>query len=191
MALSRPLKATAFALLVFPLLVGCAAKNTYRLDAVVTETRFATIQNFGTAEIDAARVDSLLMEVADILGVTLDRAVRKARIVVTAPEKIAGLFRAASATYHGRGYAEALYIPRASLVMIPYFDRIILGHELAHYVTDHYLNQGPHAQTQWEAIAERVERKLWATKPAPTKPAATPEAVVVAGGPLEVRSATQ
>ena len=189
MALSRTLKAATFALLVFPVLVGCAAKNTYRLDSVVTESRFATIQNFGTAEIDAANVDSLLMEVADLLGVTLDRAVRKARIVVTAPEKIAGLFRAASANYHGRGYAEAVYIPKASIVMIPYFDRIILGHELAHYVTDHYLKQMPHPQ--WEEIAERVERKLWASKPQPPKPATPPEAIVVAEGPPAVQSATQ
>ena len=192
MALSQILKVAAFALLTLPGLIGCAAKNTYRLnlDPGVTQSQFAIIQNFGTAEIDPAQVDSLLTEVADLLGVTLDRGVRKVRIVVTAPEHIDGLARAVAkvaATSHGHGYVEALYLPKASVVLIPYFDRIILGHELAHYVTDHYLNQTPLAQ--WEGIADRVERKLWATKPAPPKPAMPPASVVVVEDASAARSA--
>jgi hypothetical protein len=160
-------------LVILPAMVGCAARNTYRLDAapVVMDSRFATIHNFGTAEIDPANVDALVKEVADILGVTLQDSVRRVRIVVTAPDQIMGLALTINSTPSGNvsamgsgRYVEALYLPKASVALIPYFDRSILGHELAHYVTDHYLKHAP--LTEWEAIADRVERKLWATKPA-------------------------
>ena len=67
--------------------------------------------------------------------------------------------------------AEGLYFPGASLVLVSSYDRTILGHELAHYLTDHYLKQTP--RDKWEAVAHMVERKLpaaetvVATAPAP------------------------
>ena len=178
MPLFRIAKLVTFALLILPTLIGCATKNTYRLDLapVVTQSEFAIIQNFGTADIDPSKVDALLAEVADMLGVTLDHSVRKVRIVVTAPDNITGLALAINSTPSGKvsamspgRYVEALYLPKASVAMIPYFDRGILGHELAHYVTDHYLTQTPLAQ--WEHIADRVEQKLWMTKSTPPSPA--------------------
>ena len=168
--------ATAIAL-ALPALIGCAGKNTYRLDAqpMVTESRFAIIQNFGTAHVESSRVDALVMEVADLLGVRLRDSVRKVRIVVTSPENIAGLALAINSTPSGKvsamsagRYVEALYVPKASISLIPYFDRVILCHELAHYVTDHYLSHTPLAK--WEEIADRVEHKLWMTKPVPASP---------------------
>jgi hypothetical protein len=151
---------------------------------MVTHSEFAIIQNFGTAEIDPSTVDALLREVADVLGVTLDRSVRKVRIVVTSPENITGLALAINSTPSGKvsalsggRYVEALYLPKASIALIPYFDRVILGHELAHYVTDHYLTQTPLAQ--WEAIADRVEHKLWMAKPTPPSPAPPPPSVAL------------
>ena len=179
MARAGFLKSALVGVLTIPPLVGCAAlqtittseavssiarilgpKNAYRLtlDPVVTHGQFAIIQNFGAAEIVAAQVDSLLAEVADLLGVALDPSVRKVRIVVTAPDIITALFSSMASTARGNARAEALYVPKTSLVLIPYFDRLILGHELAHYVTEHYLGRTPLAE--WEAIAEKVEWKL-------------------------------
>ena len=54
--------------------------------------------------------------------------------------------------------AEGLHFPGASLLLISSYDRTILGHELAHYLTDHYLKQTP--RDKWEAVARMVERKL-------------------------------
>ena len=62
------------------------------------------------------------------------------------------------------------YFPGANLVLVPRFDRPLLGHELAHYVTDHYLRDAP--RSKWEWIASRVEHQLYAFK----RPAATPVA---------------
>ena len=178
MPLFRIAKMAICALLILPALIGCATRNTYRLnlEPVVTQSEFALIQNFGTAEIDPSKVDELLLEIAEMLGVTLDHSVRKVRIVVTAPENITGLALAINSTPSGKvsamspgRYVEALYLPKASIAMIPYFDRVILGHELAHYVTDHYLMHTPLAQ--WEHIADRVEQKLWMTKATPPSPA--------------------
>ena len=187
MPLFRIAKMITCALLILPTLIGCATRNTYRLnlEPVVTQSEFAIIQNFGTADIDPSKVDALLLEVAGMLGVTLDHSVRKVRIVVTAPENITGLALAINSTPSGKvsamslgRYVEALYLPKASVVVIPYFDRVILGHELAHYVTDHYLTQTPLAQ--WEGIADRVEHKLWMTKSTPPSPALPLPAVVLA-----------
>ena len=186
MPLFRIAKMVTCALLILTALIGCATKNTYRLnlEPVVTQSQFAIIRNFGTADIDPSKVDALLGEVADMLGVALDPSVRKLRIVVTTPENIAGLALAVNSTPSGNvsamspgRYVEALYLPKASVAVIPYFERVILGHELAHYVTDHYLTQTPLAQ--WEAIADRVEHKLWMTKPTPPSPALPVPSVVL------------
>jgi len=48
--------------------------------------------------------------------------------------------------------------------MISCFDRAILGHELAHSLTDHDLRQTP--RDRWELPAEMVERTLPSTAPA-------------------------
>jgi hypothetical protein len=44
------------------------------------------------------------------------------------------------------------------VVAIPYYSRTVLGHELAHYITDHYLKSTP--RRSWERIAVMVEYAL-------------------------------
>jgi len=46
----------------------------------------------------------------------------------------------------------------SNFVAIPYYSRQILGHELAHYLTDHYLKSTP--RRNWERIALMVEDAL-------------------------------
>jgi hypothetical protein len=132
--------------------------NAYRPDAVVTQSRFATIEDYGTQPVGPDQVDELLQDVAYLLRVRLDPSAPKVRIMVTTPDKIADLYRAGAAAFQRESYAMSLYFPGASLVLVPYFDRELLGHELAHYLTDHYLKQAK--RSDWEAIAEGVEDKI-------------------------------
>jgi len=97
--------------------------------------------------------------------VELDPAVPKPRIVVTSPGRIDRLYSSSSVAFSGHARVAALYFPGANLVLIPYFDRTILGHELAHYITDHYLKT---PRPEWEEIAHIVEWKLLMTKPLAT-----------------------
>ena len=61
----------------------------------------------------------------------------------------------------GSTIASAIVVGGANLVLIPYYERTLLGHELAHYLTDHYLKSTP--RRQWERIAHKVEDALPAT----------------------------
>jgi len=140
-----------------PLIVSCAGVG-YREHSTVSHTRYATIENFGDEEITAEQVDALIEEVADILEVALHPAKPKVRIMVTSSAQISDLYRrVVTVTLHGSD-ARALYFPGASLVVVPYYERRILGHELAHYLTDHYLKSTP--RRSWERIAHRVEDAL-------------------------------
>lgn len=147
------------------LLAGCGSLNAYRTESVLLHSPHTIIENFANSNIDPQEVDQLLLEVAEILEVRLDPKIPKARIVVASPDRIARFYSAGSAAFPGHAVAAALYFPGASLVLIPYFDRTILGHELAHYLTDHYL-KAPRAH--WEPIARSVEWKLMTAKPRPT-----------------------
>ena len=171
MVLSRVLRVGALALCAAPVLVGCASVS-YRTEPLVSHSRFTTIENFSTDAITPEQVDGLLAEVAQILKVRLDPTKPKARVIVTTPGRIADLYRATSVVAAHGANAEGLYFPGASLVLVPYFYRTILGHELAHYLTDHYLKQTP--RDDWERIAALVERKL------PSAPAAVAPTVVTA-----------
>jgi hypothetical protein len=155
----RPSKILGLAALLgfLPLIVGCAGV-TYRERATVSQTRHATIENFSDEEITAEQVDGLLEEVAEILSVRLDPDKPKVRIMVTSPSRIADLYRHVMVVAAHGADAVALYFPGASLVMIASYDRTILGHELAHYLTDHYLKSTP--RRNWERIAHMVEDKL-------------------------------
>lgn len=156
MGLSQVLRVLA-PLALLPLIVGCAGV-TYRDHATASQTRYASVENFGDEVITAEQIDGLLEEVADILKVTLEPGKPKVRIIVTSPGRIADLYRrVATVVPHGSD-AIALYVPGPSLVMISSYDRIILGHELAHYLTDHYLKSTP--RRNWERIAHMVEDKL-------------------------------
>jgi hypothetical protein len=144
-------------IVVLPLIVGCAGVR-YQERSTLSHTRYATIENFGDETITADQVDGLLEEVADILDVTLDPSKPKVRIMVTSSARISELYRSvATVAPHGAD-AGALYLPGASLVMIPYYSRTVLGHELAHYLTDHYLKSTP--RRHWERIALKVEDAL-------------------------------
>jgi hypothetical protein len=174
MRLSRMLGLAAL-LGVLPL-VGCAGVS-YRDQATTSPTRYGTIENFSDEAITAEQVDGLLDEVAAILKVTLDPGKPKVRIMVTTPGRIADLYRRVAAVAPHGSDAMALYLPGASLVMISSYDRTILGHELAHYLTDHYLKTAP--RKDWEKIAHMVEDKLPFKAPA-TKTAGTVVATRVA-----------
>ena len=157
MAFARTFRVLLLALGVAASLVGCASVG-YHPEAVVSHGRFITIENYSTDEIAPEQVDGLLAEVAQILNVALDPTNPKARILVTDPSQIADIYRATTTSVTFGAAPEALYFPGASVVLIPYFHRTILGHELAHYVTDHYLRQTP--REEWEHLAHMVQRML-------------------------------
>jgi Zn-dependent protease with chaperone function len=155
-SLSRALRILA-ALVVAPLIVGCAGVS-YRERAEVSQTRYASLENFSDEAISAEQIDGLLEEVAALLDVTLSPEKPKVRIMVTTPTRIADVYRSMSTVAPHGADAVALYFPGASLVLISSYDRRILGHELAHYVTDHYLKSAP--RSRWERIAYDVEDRL-------------------------------
>jgi hypothetical protein len=144
-------------LVLLPVVLGCA-DVAYRERSSLTHTRYATVENFGEEQITAEQVDTLLEEVAEILDVTLLPSTPKVRIMVMPSGRIADLYRqVAAVTPHGAD-ARALYLPGANVVAISHFSRTVLGHELAHYLTDHYLRSTPRAN--WERIALMVEDAL-------------------------------
>jgi hypothetical protein len=144
--------------LVSPLLVsGCGGMHAYRPDAEVIQSRYTTIVNYTTDPVDPDRVDAVLLEVADILGVQLDPAVPRPHIVLTTPPRIADVYEPAGTRFAWDPRAVALYYPGSRVAMIPYFDRSLLGHVLAAYVTEHYLTA---PRSEWERIARSVEWKL-------------------------------
>jgi hypothetical protein len=137
-------------------MVGCAGVN-YRERSTLSHTCYATIENYGDEEIMVHQVDGLLKEVAEILSITLDPAKPRVRIVVRPSSHIQALAESVSIAGYG-SKAGALYFTGANLVMIPYYSRTILGHELAHYLTDHYLKSTP--RQHWERIARTAEQAL-------------------------------
>ena len=146
------------ALLVLTLVVTGCAGVTYRERSTLVHTRYATVENFGDEEITAEQVDGLLEEVAEILQVALRPGVPKVRIQVTTPAQIGGLYRQVVKVAPHGSHARALYVPGANLILIPYYQRGVLGHELAHYLTDHYLKSTP--RSRWERLAYIVEDAL-------------------------------
>lgn len=176
MRLSRILGVLAAAALV-PLATGCAGVS-YRAEPTTSATRYATIENFSDEPIAPEQVDGLLEEVAGILKVALDPSKPKVRILVVSPTRIADLYRSVAATAVHGARAAALYFPGASLILVPHYDRMLLGHELAHYLTDHYLKSVP--RRDWEKIAHHVEDRLPARPPA-AKRTVAPDALVTLG----------
>jgi hypothetical protein len=89
------------------------------------------------------QIGDLLEEVAGILNVTLTPGTPKVRITVVSPGRIADLYRqVVTVPPHGAD-VRALYFAGVTLVAIPHYSRRALGHELAHYLTDHYLKSTP------------------------------------------------
>jgi hypothetical protein len=140
-----------------PVVLGCADVN-YRERSALSHSRFATVENFGDENISAEQIDDLLEEVAEILNVTLSANKPKVRVMVMSSGRIADLFRqVVTAAPHGAD-ARAFYLPGASLIAIPHYSRSVLGHEMAHYLTEHYLQSTP--RHSWERIALMVEDAL-------------------------------
>jgi len=160
-ALQGTLRMLGSLAVVLSLTVGCAGVN-YRERSTLSHTCYATIENFGDKEITAHQVDGLLEEVAKILDITLDPAKPRVRIVVRSSSYIQAISEGVTAAGYG-SKVRALYFDGADLVVIPYYSRTILGHELAHYLTDHYLKATP--RRQWERIARTVEDALPMTAP--------------------------
>jgi hypothetical protein len=142
-------------------ITGCAGVN-YRERSTLSQTCYSTVENFGDKPITAHQVDGLLEEVAEILDITLDPAKPKVRIVVRPSSYIQAISEGVAVAGYG-SQVRALYFDGANLVVIPYYSRTILGHELAHYLTDHYLGSTP--RRQWERIARTVEDALPTTAP--------------------------
>jgi hypothetical protein len=159
MGLSGVFRALALPVLL-PVIAGCA-EMSYRERSTLGHTRYATVENFGDEQITAEQVDGLLEEVAEILDITLSPSVPKVRIMVMPASRIADLYRQVVAVTPQGGHARAVYFPGANLVAVPYYSRTILGHELAHYLTDHYLRATP--RRSWERIALEVEDALPST----------------------------
>jgi hypothetical protein len=167
MAFLSTLRIVASLGVALPVIVGCAGVG-YREQSTLSHTRYATIENYGDEEITAEQVDGLLEEVAEILDVRLRPGTPKVRIMVRSLGDIALLSRrTGNAASHGTECG-ALYFAGANLVVIPYYSRTILGHELAHYVTDHYLKATP--RRHWERIAQKVEDALPLSAPVARRP---------------------
>lgn len=148
-------------LALLPVVMGCADVS-YRERTTLSHTRYAVIENSGDEDITAEQVDGLLEEVAELLQVVLSPGTPKVRVMVMQADRIADLYeKIVTVTPHGRR-ARAVYLPGANVVMVPYYSRSVLGHELAHYLTDHYLKSTPRGK--WERIALQVEDAL------PTEP---------------------
>jgi len=175
LGLSRALRVlTPLALL--PVVLGCADGGAnYRERSTLTQSWYATIENSYDEEISADQVDGLVEEVADVLHVTLDPKVPKVRIMVLPSGRISELYRQVITVAPHGADARALYWPGANLVVIPYFGRMLLGHELAHYLTDQYLKSTP--RRNWEHIALMVEDALPDTPRIVTRRAPPPDAV--------------
>ena len=161
MSLWGAIRTVAAPLVLMTLVVGCAGVE-YRERSTVAHTRYATVENYGDQLITAGQVDDLLTEVAEILNVTLRPDVPKVRIMVMPAARIADLYRQVVTVPLSGADARALYFPGANLVAVPYYSRTILGHELAHYLTDHYLKSTP--RRSWERIALMVEDTLPGTR---------------------------
>jgi hypothetical protein len=140
----------------------------YREQSTLTHARYATVENFGDEEINAEQVDGLLEEVAEILDVKLDPTKPKVRIMVRSSGEIQALLRGHVAIAGHWSEARALYFAGANLVVIPYYSRTIVAHELAHYLTDHYLKSTP--RRLWERIAREVEDALPHSAPPSRRP---------------------
>jgi hypothetical protein len=146
-------------LVLLPVVLGCAdVGQNYRERSTLTRSWYATIENFCDEEITADQVDGLMEEVADILHVTLDPKTPKVRVMVVPSSRISELYRQVTAVAPHGADARAMYWPGANLVAVPYFSRMLLGHELAHYLTDQYLKSTP--RRNWERIAMMVEDAL-------------------------------
>jgi hypothetical protein len=144
-------------LALLPVVLGCADVS-YQERSMLSHTRYATVENFGDEQIAAEQIDSLLEEVAEILDVTLVPSTPRVRVMVMEPGRISELYRrVVTVTPHGAD-ARALYLPGVNVVAISRYSRTILGHELAHYLTDHYLKSAP--RQKWERIALMVEDAL-------------------------------
>ena len=167
MALTGTLRILASLGVALPVIAGCAGAG-YREHSTLTHTRYAAIENFGDEEITAEQVDGLLEEVAEILAVELRPGTPKARIMVKSLGDIALLSRRTGGVAGHGTECGALYFAGANLVVIPYYSRTILGHELAHYLTDHYLKSAP--PRHWERIAQEVEDALPLSAPMVRRP---------------------
>ena len=158
MGLSRAWKIVAPLALLRVVLGG--ADVAYGERSALSHTRYAIVESFGEEQITAEQVDTLLEEIAEILDVTL-LPTPEVRIMVMSSARIADLYRQfAMVAPHGAD-ARALYLPGANLVAISHYGRMVLGHELAHYLPDQYLKLPP--RRNWERIAVMVEDALPST----------------------------
>ena len=131
------------------LLQGCGGSTQYLAQPHVRSGVYADVFNFSDTEIHRDDVDKLYLEVADLMAITPDRSKPRPQVFIVSAAQIRQeyvRFRPAAKT-SGR-MAMALYIPHQNKILIPYFDRTLLVHELAHYFSSQYLSL---PQSKWEA----------------------------------------
>lgn len=99
-------------------------------------------------------MDALYLDVARLMGITLNTSKPRPLVLIVSPAQIHQEFlRLGPSAKTQAGIAIALYILYANKILIPYFDRTLLTHELAHYFIFHYLSA---LRAQWEVIADKV-----------------------------------
>jgi hypothetical protein len=141
-----------------PTLEGCAGRTLYLPTPAVQDGRYVTIINFSDRAISPDEADDIFLLVARLMNVTLSRSRPRPHIHIVSPTQIQREYlRFYPYARTGEGIAVALYLPALQRVLLPYFDRTILAHELAHYFVSEYFWV---PRSQWEEIAEDVATKL-------------------------------
>lgn len=145
-------------LLLLPLLLqGCLGSVQYLSTPGVRTGVHADILNFSDSEIAPEKVDALFLDVARLMAITVDSSKPRPQVAVVSPDHIHKEYlRLRPSAKNQGGVAVALYIPYENKILIPYFDRTMLTHELAHYFTFQY-RIAP--RSKWEAIADMVVEK--------------------------------
>ena len=151
-ATSRP-PLRVLPLFLLPFLVqGCLFGTQYSVNPRIQYGAYVDIWNFSHSEINSKEVDELYLLVAHLLSIIPDRSIPHPQMLLVSPSYIQQQYLRfrPSATTEG-GVATALYIPFKNQILIPYNDRSLLIHELAHYFAYHY----PLApRFKWEEIAD-------------------------------------
>ncbi len=137
---------------------GCIANIQYRSSPTVQRGDYNEIFNFSDSAIDHKIVDELYLKVANVMNVTPDKSKPRPKVQVVSPAEIHNEYlRLWPSAKYRSDIALALYIPHENKILIPYFDRKLLAHELAHYFTFHYMSV---SRSKWEEIADKVVENL-------------------------------
>ena len=146
-----------FVLLVFllPLLLeGCLGNTQYLPNPQIRSGAYVDIWNFSDSEINPKEVDKLYRKVARLLNIVPDPSILRPQVLLVPPAYIHERYlRTHPLTKTQDAHAIALYIASKDQILIPYFDRALLMHELVHYFSFHYIYA---PRLKWEEIADWI-----------------------------------